>query len=316
MLDAERGHPVLLFYVMPAVNLFAVAALAGLGAWTALVHGRSGWWGFVLPLGVNAGLSLTHNFTDCISTLAVFGLLSTWLRRGSWWSVTLWAGAAVFAREQNALVIGIVGLSALWQGRRSAAAGIGAVAILWGGWVALLWTAYGAPPWVSDGQNLAQPLSGLVYRFQHLGDTGQRISVRLGILHLASTLHLIVLLGAGVWALRRAVPTEIALLLAGGIALTLLTGWGVYVDFSSYLRVFVWVPLGLWLACLATGQRLADGPAYSWPVVVSGGHCVMRKSHAGFRDPRPVSGSVGKRDKPGSIRRAWPDNYNRFHTHH
>jgi hypothetical protein len=250
----SAGHPVVLFYVMPAVNLLAVAALAALGARLALVHGRSAWWGFALPLGVNAGISLTHNFTDCVSSLAVFGLLAAWLRGEGWPATTLWAVAAVFAREQNVAVVGLVGLAALWKGRLAVAAGAALAGALWIGWVAVLWGAYGGLPFLSDGSNLNYPLAGVLYRLRHLGDTGQRTSVRLGMIHLLSTLYLLALLGAGLWALHWRLARTVALLLAGGVALALLGGPGIYIDFSSYLRVYAWVPIGLWLAGLTAGR--------------------------------------------------------------
>jgi hypothetical protein len=268
----SAGHPVLLFYVMPSVNLLAVAGLAALGAGMALYHGRSAWWGFLLPVGVNAGLSLTHNFTDCVSSLAVFGLLAAWLMNKPWATITLWAAAAVFAREQNVAVAGLVALAALVKGRRDVAAGLAVVGAAWLAWVAVLWTAYGSPPYVSGGANVSVPLSGLLYRFQHLGDTGQRISLRLGIIHLLSLLHLLVLLAAGLWVLRWRGARTVGLLLIGGIVLTLLGGYGIYTDFSSYLRVFVWVPIGLWCAAIPAGRTWPMAlltPGFLWSLVAA-----------------------------------------------
>jgi hypothetical protein len=256
----SAGHPVLLFYVMPAVNLLAVAALAGLGAGVALRHGRSAWWGFVLPLGVNAGISLVHNFTDCLSCLAVFALLVSWLGGAGWGLVSLWAVVAVFTREQNVAVAGLVAVAAAWKGRRDVAIATSTVCALWVAWAAGLWALYGSPPWVGDGANLAGPLQGLLYRCRHLGDNGLRISVRLGIIHLLSTAHLVVLLGAGLWAMRWRASGVLTLLLAGGVGLAVLGGTCIYLDFSSYLRVYAWVPLGLWLAGLASDR--------GWPLAL------------------------------------------------
>src|SRR5689334_9259721 len=47
------GDARLLVWVMPAVNLLAIAALAGLGAAVACRHGLGAWWGALLPLAVN-----------------------------------------------------------------------------------------------------------------------------------------------------------------------------------------------------------------------------------------------------------------------
>jgi hypothetical protein len=268
----SSGHPVLLFYVMPAVNLAAVAALAGLGAAFALAHGRSAWWGFVLTLGANAGISVLHNFTDCVSTLAVVGLMLAWLGGGRWWAVTLWAAAAVFAREQNVAVAGLIVLAAVWKGRRDVAAGVTAVCTLWTAWAAVLWISYGAPPFASGAGAVTMPLGGLFYRLRHLGDTGLRVSLRLGILHFLSTLHLLAMVGAGLWALRWRPSRVVCLLLAGGAALAGLGGPAIYVDFSSYLRVFVWVPVGLWLAGLVSGRTWPLAlltPGVVWSLVVA-----------------------------------------------
>jgi hypothetical protein len=254
------GDPVGLFYVMPVINLLAAAGLSTLAARAALAHGRSAWWGFILPLGVNTGLSVIHNFTDCISNLAVFGLLAAWLMGKNWMHVAVWGLFAVFAREQNIAVLCLVGLAALWKGRHDVSASLAGVAALWVSWVAVLWLGYGCPPYVSDGTNLSTPLAGLLFRMEHLGDEGTRFSMRLAIIQLLSVVHLVVLLGAGVWVMRWPMARSVCLLLGGGVILALSSGTGIYSDFSSYLRVFVWVPMGLWLAGLATG--------HFWPVAL------------------------------------------------
>jgi hypothetical protein len=256
----SAGNPVLLFYVMPAVNLLAVAALAALGVVAAIAHGRSPWWGFVLPLGVNAGISLTHNFTDCVSNLAVFGLLTAWFLGWSWQAITFWAAAAVFAREQNAAVALLIELAALWKGRRDVAIGVACVAGAWIAWVGLLWHFYGGPPYAPDGQNLTVPFAGVLFRLRHLGDNGHRFSMRLGIIHLLSIGYFLSLVGAAMWAAQWRQARTLTLLLAGGTTLALLGGQGIFVDFSSYLRVYAWIPLGLWTAGIANGR--------SWPMLL------------------------------------------------
>jgi hypothetical protein len=252
------GHPRLLLYVMPAVNLLAVAALAGLGARVALAHGRSPWLGLLLPLGANVGISLVHNFTDCLACLAVSGLLWAWVRGAPAAAVTAWAAAALFSREQNLLVVAPLVPAALAAGRRRAAAGVALACLAWAGWVALLWSAYGRLPLARGGQNLTAPFGGAAGLLRHLGDTGLRRSCRLALLQGLSLAHLALLLAAGVVAAGWPVSRFVRLVLAAGVALAVLGGPGIYADFSSYLRVFAWAPLGLWFCGVATGR--------SWPL--------------------------------------------------
>jgi hypothetical protein len=49
-------------------------------------------------------------------------------------------------------------------------------------------------------------------------------------------------------------------------------GHNTYVDFWSYLRVFAWVPLGIWLGGLQTGQTWALYclcPGFVWSAVAA-----------------------------------------------
>ena len=251
------GEPHLLIYVMPAVNLLAVAGLAGLGAAWALRCGQSAWWGVLLPVGLNAGISLIHNFTDCFSSLAVVALLAAWLAGGRAWLIALLAAAALFSREQNAFVVVVVAAFALARGRRYAALGAAAALVAWAGWVGLLWATYGHPPWVTGDQNIAFPFRGVVFRVWHLGDVGdlgQRFSTRLALVQGLGLLYLLLTLGLAVWMLRWPVGGEVRVLAAGGVLLAVVTGVGPYSDFASYLRVFAWVPIALYFGSLAAGR--------------------------------------------------------------
>ena len=64
---------------LPLLNLLAVTGLAWLGVVLATHYGRSPWWGFVLPIAVNVGISLLRDLTDPLAALAVCGLLTAWL---------------------------------------------------------------------------------------------------------------------------------------------------------------------------------------------------------------------------------------------
>jgi len=252
------GSPWFVFYAMPAVNLVAIAAMAGIGAAWAMRHGRNPWWGLLLPVGLNAGISLIHNFTDCLSSLAVVGLLAAWLSRRPAWLITLLAAAAVFSREQNLFAVGLIGVFALVQARRDAVLGIAVAVAAWVGWVGLLVSAYGQLPLVPGDQNLALPLRGIVFRISQLGQAGGHVSTRLAIVQGFGLLHLLLLLAAGVCMLRWRIAAEVRALLAAGVVLAVVTGTGPYTDFSSYLRVFAWVPIGMWFGSMAAGR--------SWPL--------------------------------------------------
>jgi len=253
------GDPVLLLYVMPLVNLLAILGTVWLGARIAMRHGRSPWWGFVLPLALNAGISLLHDFTDCVSSWAVVGLLASWLLGQRWWVVSLWAAAAMLSREQNIAVAGLIGLAALWKGRWAIAAGVAGAGAVWVGWVGILWTIYGMAPFLL-GCNFTLPFTGVAFRLAHLGGTGPRFSTRLAIMHLSSIVHLLVLLPVGVYFILRRNSQVLRLLMAGGIFLAVLGSPNIYMDFSSYLRVFIWLPLGIWLGSVVA----AASPRWSF----------------------------------------------------
>jgi hypothetical protein len=61
------GDALRLLWVLPAINLGAIAALAAVGALLALRSGLSSWWGFLLPIAVNAGLPALRDLTDNLS---------------------------------------------------------------------------------------------------------------------------------------------------------------------------------------------------------------------------------------------------------
>ena len=62
----------------------------------------------------------------------------------------------------------------------------------------------------------------------------------------------------------------VSLLALGGVALAVLTGMASYEDAWSYTRVFVWIPLAVWLA--GVRLRLARPmwllvPVILWPLI-------------------------------------------------
>jgi hypothetical protein len=270
------GHPRLLFYAMPALNLLAIAAMAGLGAAVSLFHGRSAWWGLLLPFAVNSGSPLLHNFTDCFSNLTAFGLAAAWLLGARWWSIVLWAAAAAFSREQNLAILAIVAVAAIGTGQRRVAGGIAAVVVAWCVWAGLLWIAYHRCPLLFGGGNFNLPFTGLVYRWTHIGCNGDdHFSRRLAILHFLSVLHLTVLIPVGAYFVYRTQSRVVAVMLLAGVVLAVMGGTGIYLGFNSYMRVFAWIPMGIWLAGLATPGRwpmLLLSPGALWSLSVALGY--------------------------------------------
>jgi hypothetical protein len=249
------GDPELLLWVMPAVNLAAIGGLAGLGAWLALRHGLSGWWGFLLPLALNPGLPALRNLTDPLATLALVGLLGGWLVRGPTWAVGLCALAAVLAREQNAAIVALLLGAGVWARRGRDVAALTAALLVWAGWVLTLRCTYGVWPFLPGQGTFAGPLEGYLARWAHLGhplwsrkDTIMHLVVMAG-LTLQSLLTL--------YLLMRAPPGERLMLLVAlaGVALVGAAGWAIYEDAWGYMRVLVWLPTGLWL----TGLRARQG---------------------------------------------------------
>lgn len=267
----SNGQPRLLIYVMPAVNLAAIAVLTWLGSILALHYSRSASWGFLLPLALNMGLPLLHDFTDCLSTLAVFGLLTSWLTGGSWWAMGLWGAAAVLSREQNIAVVGIVGVAGLWARRPAVFAGAAAALAIWLGWFFLVSQGYGRPPYgLSAGGHLGAPFAGMAYRWTHLGGDNH-FSRRLAILTGISMAHLTLLLPLSLYVIWRRPGAFVSLLLLAGCTSAILGSRLVY-EFWTYARVFVWLPIGIWISAFEVdGMWLlwTLAPASLWPVFIA-----------------------------------------------
>ncbi len=264
------GDPRKLLFVMPGVNLAVIAGLAALGGFLALRQGRSAWWGFLLPLAVNASLSLLHDLTDGLAILAVLGLLTLYGQGAGWGWVALGSLLALLTREQNVVVVLVVGGSALGRGRPKVVGGVLVALGLWGAWVGLLCQLYASWPFLPVSGNFDLPLAGLWYRWAHLGGDGW-YSGRLVLIHAAGAGHLCLLLALAPWLAWRE-RGVVSLVLLAGVALALVGGVSIYQDFWSYQRVFVLVHLGVWLAGLRGGKvwpLVCLTPGLAWALVAA-----------------------------------------------
>jgi hypothetical protein len=262
----SAGDPDRLLWAMPLVNLLAIAGLAWLGASLAVRQGLSPWWGVLLPLAVNAGMPTLRNLTDVVSTLAVCGLLVTWIGCGPWLGLCLWAAAAVFCREQNAVMVILVLGAAVWRRQKHAAIGLAIVLSLWAGWLCILRLMYGNWPFLPGQGNLGLPLAGMVFRWQHLDLTASWSSA---LFHILGMLLLTLQIGLAIYLIRIRANRVLVLTAHAGAALAIVGGVYLYQDRWSYTRSFAWLPLGLWLVCLHAHWRWAMMLLSSIPLVLT-----------------------------------------------
>ena len=111
------------------------------------------------------------------------------------------------------------------------------------------------------------PFKGMWFRWTHLGLSGSRVSAGL---HLCRMLLLTCHCGLALYLAARTPDRVVSLLALGGVALAVLTGMASYEDAWSYTRVFVWIPLAVWLA--GVRLRLARPmwllvPVILWPLI-------------------------------------------------
>ena len=262
------GDPRLLLWVLPAINLLAIAGLAALGVCVARHNGMNVWWGFVLPLAVNDGLPLLRDLTDPLATFTVCGLLAGWLLgwRNAW--LVLWAAAAMLSREQNVAIVLVVLTVAVWTKWYRTAAGLGAAFAVWLVWFVILRLWYGGWPLPPHGDYyFGSPFKGMLFRWTHLAYSGSRVS---GLLHLLRMLLLTAHILLALYLAARLSDRVLALVALAGVALAVLTGIAAYEDANSYTRVFVWIPLGIWLACIQLRSYRPMWllvPALLWPLI-------------------------------------------------
>jgi hypothetical protein len=249
------GNPLWLLLALPAVNVLAAAGLAWLGALLAIHYGRSAWWGFLLPVALNVAMPAMRDLTDPVAALTACGLLAAWLLRWPGWVVFAWAAAAMLAREQNAVVVLIVLAAALVHRRWATAGGLVASLLLLVGWFAFLVGAYRSSPFGSN--NVALPFAGMLdhwLRPDTFPSPRARITQGLGMLTLG--VQIILCVATAFFRVHRSVK----LLALAGALLAVVAGSAVYGDEWSYLRVFYWMPLAVWVGSVSSGLR--------WPALL------------------------------------------------
>jgi hypothetical protein len=262
---AGGDHPVLLLWVLPLVNLAAVAGLAWLGALVAARQRFSPWWGVLLPLAVNAGTAALRDLTDVVSTFTLAALFVGWLFRRPWWQLALAGGAAVFSREQNAAALAIVFVCAAWERRWLTCVGLAAALALWVGWVAWLAQTYQESPFLtaSAGNFTPVPFSGWYHAWTHLGPDfkhGLRTALCLLLLVFQTALALDLLR-------RREVEPAVRLAVLFGLGLMLIGGHAIYEDVWSFGRVYANLPLAVWLGCVQARRLWALPPLSAYLLV-------------------------------------------------
>jgi hypothetical protein len=164
------------------------------------------------------------------------------------------AAGALLCREQNVVVVVIVLLAALWRRDQRAVASLAAALLVWVGWVAVVWLGYGAKPFLSGSDNFQTPLAGLIHRWRcPCGE--EEVIPRIAFAKATAIVHLTLLIGLGSYLVCRPGSRTVRLVLLAGVALALLGGPALYGDMWSFSRVFVWIPLAIWLLAVQTGSR-------------------------------------------------------------
>jgi hypothetical protein len=249
------GNPVRLLWALPLINILAAAGLAWLGARLALHYGRTAWWGFLLPVVMNVGMLTMRDLTDPLAALAGCGLLAAWLLRWRPAVVFAWAVAAVLCREQNAAIVLIVALAAMSHRHWRHAAGAVAALPIHAVWVLTLHTAYGA--WPVASETVAAPLTGVLGHWKLLSAS---LNTRYLVLHAAGLMTLGVQFVLSLAVCFFPVNRSVKLLALAGAVLVVVGGPLLYIEEWNYLRVFLWLPMAVWLGGVASGRR--------WPIVL------------------------------------------------
>jgi len=244
------GDAKLLLWVMPILNILALGGIAWAGAAMARHFGRSTWWGMLLPLVINASPAVLRDLTDPFATLTACAVVAAWVLRWPAWSFLLVSVLAVLSREQNLVIVGIVGLESLIKRRFAISACATAILPIWGAWAMLMHSVYGEWPFVAA--NTEEPLAGIRHRLQNMNGPLSSYGSRVHMLAMAT------LLAQMFCTLRMYVgrPGRVPLLISlAGFALAIKAGSAIYGNLESYTRVFWWMPFGVWLWAVQSNRN-------------------------------------------------------------
>jgi hypothetical protein len=237
------GHPPLLLWVMPAVNLAVIGGLTLGGARYAVRHRLSAWWGLTLPLALNVLLPVVRDLTDVTAYLTAFALLAAWERRAHPLWLLAVAAAAALSREQNLAVAGVVAAAAAWrrEWRIAGAVAVGTLALP--AWMLYLRGVYGEWTVMPTGGVLEPPPVGL----RHWVDwQSHNLGMRVTRWAFAGfTLGQVGLIARQLVLDRR--PAAVTLVGLAGVALAAVSGPDIYHDYWGYGRTLFWIPLGGWM---------------------------------------------------------------------
>jgi len=246
------GYPALLVWALPAVNLLAIGILAGGGAMLAVRRGFSPWLGFCLPLAVCAGLPALRDLSDVLSASALGVLLIAWSLRAPWWTSTLAAAAAVFARDPN-VAIALIALGGfVWRRDLTSALGVVAALLAWAAWMITLRALYGTWSFTAVKGDLGMPGRGLWFCLTHLGGASRRVAM----MNAACLVGLAAEVTIVIWLFFGRGDRVLVLAALAGAGLAFLGDVPVYDDLWGYMRIFNWLPLGCWIACVQARMRL------------------------------------------------------------
>jgi hypothetical protein len=245
--DAHR-----LLWVLPILNVLAIGGLAALGALFARRHGMSPWWGFLLPLAVNAGFPALRDLTDVLSVLTVCGVVVAWVLRWPVWQLAVWSAAAVLCREQNIAIVGAILVVAAWERRWTACGALGGALVLWVLWVVTLRLMYGTWPLLPAERNFDKPLAAFLRCWRHLRHPPLSANT---LTHFACMTMVAVQVGLAIFLAARRTDAGLRLVLLGAVALALTAGQAIYEDKWSFIRVLSWLPLAVWLGCVREQRR-------------------------------------------------------------
>jgi hypothetical protein len=258
------GDPAALLWALPLLNLIAFMGICWLGCLLAIHFGRGPWWGFLLPVAINAIMPAFRDLTDPLAALAIVGLLASWLMAWPTWLLVGWGVACVLSREQNIAMVLIVGLESLLTRQWRRSVGLAAVAAVWTAWMLTLHRLYGS--WPSGPMNVGGPFAGLWQRWTHLrGDAGC-LSVPAHALRMSLLTANLAVCVVAAWRGQR-ITGMIAL---AGFGLACIAGPAIYADAFSYSRVLNWAPLAVWLWTIQSKRRwplLVLAPAVCWPLI-------------------------------------------------